>query len=357
NGPGVPRDFVDAVRKRPGMYVGDVGVYGLHHLVYFLLDAVFLDERRGECGGFELEVDAEGGLSLVAGGNVVPPEGMLEEAEGALFFRQPKTHGWAWANSLPVSLALSSRYQLDVWDQGRQWRLMGEQGRPRGGVSEVTPVEPVSVQGPRVLRVRLVPDATVLEVTTFDSERLSRRCRELTYLAPGLRARFIDHRTGEDSRLYYPGGITERLREMTADVPRRHAEPLSFDVSWETLRVRCALQWCEEGEGVWSYANTVWTRKQGVHVDGVFLALRGALAQLTGERVQDFLRSRLSRGLWALVAVDGPDERMAFKGPTKDLLAIEGLREAVQARLQPLLVEALREHPLRSWLVEQGLVL
>jgi DNA gyrase subunit B len=351
-----PVDFIDAVRMRPGMYVGDLGVYGLHHLVYFLLDAVFLDARRGECGDFGLEVGVDGGVSLLAMGNVIPGAELAEVVVGSFFFRQPKTHGWAWGNDLPVALALSARYQVDVWEQGRQWRLRGEQGRPSGEVSEVAPVEPLPIEGEgtRSMRVRLVPDATLFEVTTLDAERLSRRCRELAVLAPGLRARFSDHRTGEDTRLCYPGGITERLQELTADMPRLHAEPLAFDVQWEGLRVRCVLQWCEADGSVRSYANTVRTRRHGAHVDGVFLALRAALSVLTGERVPVFSRKQLERGLWAIIAADGPEERMSFAGPTKELLAIDGLKWAVRARLRPLLVEALREHPLTPWLVEHG---
>ncbi|MCP3144367.1 DNA topoisomerase subunit B [Pyxidicoccus xibeiensis] len=351
-----PAGIIEAVRKRPGMYVGDTGVYGLHHLVYFLLDAVFSEARRGECGDFSLEAGVDGSISLFSTSRIVPPGELVGMAVGHAFYMQPETYDWGWSNSVPVALALSSRYQVDLWSEGRQWCLLGEQGRPVDEPQEVTPAEPLPIEASRGMRIRVVPDATIFDKPAFDTEMLSRRCQELTTLAPGLRARFTDHRTGQHALLYYPRGLTQWLEERIQGLPRVHPEPLSFDVQWEGLRVRCTLQWCEVDGSVWSYANTVRTRRQGVHVDGVFLALRGALSELSGERVPVFSRPRLERGLMAIISADGPEERMSFKGPTKDLLATEGLKWAVRRLLRPVLVEALREHPLTPWLLEQGRV-
>ncbi|MFP2910739.1 DNA gyrase subunit B [Pyxidicoccus sp. 3LFB2] len=355
-GTSTPHDLIASARKRTGMYVGDTGVYGLHHLAYFLLDAVYWDARRGDCGDLALEVGADGALSLFSTSRFVDPAEMVEVVTGRGFHLTPMTRAWGWGNSLPVALALSSLYEVETWDGGRQWRLLGVQGRPSGDVVEVVPAEPPPVGDARGMRIRLIPDATIFEAPTFDVELLSRRCRELAFLAPRLRARVTDHRTGEATRMHYPLGITQRLQELTADVPRLHPEPLAFDVEWDGFRVRCALQWCEAEGAMYSYANTVRTRRQGVHVDGVYLALRGALSVLTGERTLLFSRRQLARGLRAIVAADGAEDRMTFAGPTRELLAIEGLAAAVGARLRPVLVEALREHPLTPWLVTHGRV-
>ncbi|MFP2929580.1 DNA gyrase subunit B [Pyxidicoccus sp. 3LG] len=349
-------DTIELVRKRPGMYVGGTDAYGLHHLVYFLLDAVFSDARRGECGDIALEVGTDGSLSLFSNCRVVPPPELAGVVQGSAFYRQPEAYAWEWGNHLPISLALASRYQVDVWEGGRQWRLLGRDGRPSAALAEVAPTEPMPVEAFRGMRIQLVPDASIFFGDfAFESERLFRRCQELAALAPGLRARFTDDRTGQHAQLHYPGGITQWLEERIQGLPRLHPEPLSFDVQWEGLRVRCALQWCEADDGdVWSYANTVRTRKNGAHVDGVFLALRNALSVLSGERVSVFSRPQLERGLMAIIAADGPEERMAFAGPTKELLAIEGLKWAVRRQLRPLLVDALRAHPLTPWLLEWG---
>ncbi|MCY1021134.1 DNA gyrase subunit B [Pyxidicoccus sp. MSG2] len=355
-----------STRMRPGMSVGDTGARGLHQLVHFMLDGVYSDARRGTCRDFTLEVDSDGALSVFATGRFAPPAELAEVVLGRVgqkmfrwmdWGRDSMIHDWGWGVGLPVALALSSRYEMDSWDGARQWHLSGVEGRPSGEPREVQPPEPLPIATEKGVRIRLVPDATLFDTTVFDAEKLSRRCRELAFLAPGVRARFTDHRTGESTRLHYAGGISERLLELTADVPRRHPEPLAFDVEWEGFRVRCSLQWCEAESGLWSYANTARTRGDGVHVDGVILALREALSVLTGEPVHVFSRARLERELRAIIAVDGSEDRLNFEGATRDrLLAIDGLGEAVNDLLRPRMVEALREHPLTSWLVTHGRV-
>jgi DNA gyrase subunit B len=346
--------FIELVRKRPGMYIGGTDDYGLYHLVWFLLDAVFSDARRGEGGDFTLEAGGDNAISLFATCRAVPPGDLPRVMVGDGFFQQPQAYAWGWSSYLPIVFALSSRFQLDVWTQGRQWRFQGARGQPSGEVSEVTPAEPLPAGVPEAMRVGFVPDADIFSGGgAYDEARLLERCRELAVLAPGVQARFIGHRPGQQAALHYPGGVAQWLGELTAGRRRLHPEPLAFDVSWEGLRLRCALQWCKGGGEVLSFANTVRTRRHGVHVDGVLQALRAAIVQLSGQRARAFSWPTLERGLAAIIALDGPEERMSFAGPTKELLAIEGLREAVRERLQPLLVEALREHPLTPRLVRR----
>ncbi|QSQ27934.1 DNA gyrase subunit B [Pyxidicoccus parkwayensis] len=348
------------------MYIGGTDALGLHHLAFFILDAIYADARRGACRDFTLEVGAEGAVSVFSTGRFAPPAELAEVARGlGMGQRTPLGPEWGpgsmlrdlgWGMQMPVSLALSSRYEVDTWDGARQWHLSGVDGSSSGEPREVQPAEPLPVTADSGIRIRLIPDATIFKVTTFDAELLTRRCRELTFLVPGLRARFTDHRTGQSTLLHYAGGVAERLLELTADVPCLHPEPLAFDVQWEGFRVRCALQWCEAGGSLWSYANTVRTRRDGAHVDGVFQALQETLSALSGEPVPSFSREMLEGGLRAIVAADGAEERMTFAGPTKDLLAIEGLAQAVAGQLRPALVETLRGHPLTRWLVAHGRV-
>lgn len=350
-------------RMRPEMVVGDRGVRGLHQLVHLLLDGVYSDARRGACRDFTLEVGADGALCLCSTGRSASPAELAEVVLGRVgqkmfqwmdWDRDSMIHDWGWSVSLPTALALSSRYELDSWDGARQWRLSGVDGHPMGKPREVQPAESPPIASEKGLRIRLVPDATLFETTVFDAEKLSRRCRELAVFAPGVRALFTDHRTGESTRLHYAGGLTERLLELTADVPRRHPEPLAFEVEWEGIRVRCALQWCEAEGDVWSYANTMRTHGDGVHVDGVLLALREALSVLTGEQVRAFSQASLGRGLRAIIAVDGSEDRMALEASTRRLLAIDDLGESLNDPLRPRMVKALREHPLLPWLVEHA---
>ncbi|WP_141590261.1 DNA gyrase subunit B [Myxococcus sp. AB056] len=342
----LPGGIVENVRKRPGMYCGDVGEYGLHHLVYFLLDVAYEEARRGECRDVVLEVGGDGSIALFCTSRTVTAENLVRVVTGAGILGHPPGDGWGWDSMLVVSLGLSSRYQVDIWADGRQWRLMGEHGHPQGEGAAVTPMEPMPVSAERGVRVHFVPDATIFEVLAFDRARLSRRCNELAALAPGLRVSFADLQRGERTLWHLPGGVAQWAHVLTQARPHLHPEPVAFDFTWDGLRVQCALQWCEDEDGmVLSFANTVRTVRHGAHVKGVTQALRGALAKLSGETRGAFPWERVAQGLTAIVAVSGPRRQMAFAGPTKELLAIPGLEEAIRKQLQPLFIELLREHP------------
>ncbi|AKQ64020.1 DNA gyrase subunit B [Myxococcus hansupus] len=340
------KDHVESMRKRPGMYCGDVGEYGLHHLVYFLLEVVYEEGRRGDCRDAVVELGGDGSVALFSTGSIVPAERLVDVALGADFLNEPPIDAWRWGSMLPVSLGLSSRYQVDVWAQGRQWRLLGAHGRPVGAVSEVTPLEPMPVSAAQGIRVHFVPDATIFEVLAFDSARLSRRCNELAALAPGLRVTYVDLQQGSRTPWHLPGGVAQWAHVLTEARGRLHPEPIAFDFAWEGLRIQCALQWSEDADlTLLSFANTVRTVRHGAHVDGLILALRGALAKLAGTLRREFPWSGVSQGLTAIIAVSGPPGEMKFAGPTKELLAIVGLEESVRRQLKLRLVEQLRGHP------------
>ncbi len=354
SGTDTPWDFVALARKRPGMFAGGTDAQALHQLVSFILDQVYSDAWKGACRDFVLEAGADGALTLCFTGHFVPPEELAEVVTGRRW-RLGWVPDWGWNSNLPVALALSSHYEVETWSGARQWRLSGSEGRLSGEPREVPPPESVPAGGSG-LRIRFLPDATIFESPTFDAEQLLRQCRELAFLLPGLGTRFTDPRTGESTRMFYAGGITERLVELTADMPRHHPEPLAFEVEWEGFRVRCALQWCEAEGRLWSHANLARTRLHGGHVEGVFQALLETLSALSGEGVRTFSRSLLKRGLWAIISADGDEARQTLAMSPPQQLSVEGLEQAVASRLQPLMVEALRGHPLTPWLVEHGRV-
>lgn len=331
--------FQEFVRQRPGMFVGDTLEYGLHHLVYFLLDEAYREALRGECGEVSVALDADGGVSVFDSAPLVRPEALVWEVTEDPLRRDERPFSY-----LPVVCALSSRFQIDLWEHGHQWRLRGERGLPTGDVEQVRPAAAVPEGAARGTRVSFLPDDSIFEVLDFNPEWLERRCRELAMLVPGLRARFSSVGGGEFV-MVYPRGIEQRVEELTAGAQRLHAKPLVFDVSDKELRVRCALQWCASGGELLSFANTVRTRGHGVHVSGLFMALREAVAANSRRPARKLRRNHLARGLTAIIAVEGPDREMHFQGPTKSVLGIPGLREAVARQLAPLLEEALRAHP------------
>ncbi|RJS22373.1 DNA gyrase subunit B [Corallococcus sp. H22C18031201] len=340
--------FLESVRHRPGMYVGDIREYGLHHLVYFLMNALFDEARGGAHRDVVLEVGEDASsVSFFCTEAGVSPAGLSARIESGS--HSPSSAVGFWNHALPIVCALSSRFQVDLWTEEAQWRLGSVNGEaPSPGVL-LEARTPAPVEHSRGMCVMFTPDASIFESTVFDAERLFRRCHELAVLVPGTRVRFIHRPSGRDESLCYPGGLGQWASELSAGLQPMHPEPLVFDVTWDGLRVRCALQWCESDGRVESFANTVKTRRHGVHVDGVFRALRSALIHLTGS-TRGFTPTRLSRGLIAVISVEGDEQRMKFAGPTKELLAIKRLDKGVRNLLRPRLIEALRDHPVLSHL-------
>jgi DNA gyrase subunit B len=335
-----PSQSVAIVRKRPGLYVGDTGQYGLSHLIYFLLDAAVAEARGGTLQQMSLCLGEDGSVEFLDDGQPVPLEILPDlltrlEMNPAVGAYEPLRF-----ETLCV-FALSEHFELEAWDETRRWRLMG-----RAGVLQERP-SPEPLQGfvpptPQGTRVRFIPDRTLFQPgVMFDVRRMHLRCRELAGLTPGLSVHFRSARLQE--QLQYPRGLADLVDELTQAQLVQLETPLACEAQWEDFGVRCALQWTVGPDcRVWSFANTVRTRKGGRHVEGLLDALGVAMAQVRRHK-RPWPPKRLLPGLTLIVAVDGPNSRVSFAGPTKDLLATEGLREGVASVLAPVLERALRE--------------
>lgn len=329
----------EAVRKRPVMYLGGTDTLGLHRSVELLLDEPFASARRGECGEIQVELRPEGGVSVFDSGPLVPRETLVQETrdEG---LQLGFTRGW----DLVVVCMLSSRFQVDQWEGGLQWRLRGERGVPSGLFHPVLPTEPVPGGASRGTRVDFMPDASLLDVTDFDPERLLGLCRRLAFLAPGLRVRFAAPARGLAFALHYPGGIRQRVAELTADHPRPHPEPLVFELWAGEVRVQCALQWSDSDGALLSFVNCMEPQaygvRYGVPVEQLFRALRTAFVSLPGKGHLRGTHPRLKRGLTAILTTSTSDLFQHSR-----LRSLPDLSGAMARRLKPLLKQALKEHP------------
>ncbi|OJT24165.1 hypothetical protein BO221_13335 [Archangium sp. Cb G35] len=331
----------EVVRKRAALYLGDTESSGLHQLVRMFLDVVFKHARRGEHRGASLRLREDGSLCLFDPGPILPPEQLLQCIQG---------REWpsGWGLCLPVVFALSSRFQVDMWDGGRQWRAQGARGIVSNEPAEVAPAEPVPGDAARGVRIDFFPDPGIFQEHVLEVERILQHCRELAFLIPGLRIHFTEPQ-GVEREVHYPGGLAQRVEELTRNLPRLHPHPLAFDVQWNDVRVRCALQWCESDGRIQSFANERCTTEHGQHVEGVIRALRVALVTLAGGETSDYPGTRLMRGLVALITAEGP--RLRFKSVACTQLDVKGLDLAVKKRMRPLMVKALRDHPLLPRLV------
>ncbi|MFP2956801.1 DNA gyrase subunit B [Myxococcus sp. 1LA] len=344
-----PSTAIFSVRKRPGMYCGDMGVNGLHQLVQFFIDAVYEEARRGERGDLVLEAGEDGSVTLFSTSSIGPATQLARMAtQGFSHLEVTFDNLHMWRVTLPIILALSSRYQLDQWADGQQWRLLGEQGQPLGAPLEVTPREPMPVPAERGLRIHLIPDPTLFEARAFDLARLASSCNALAALVPGLRVCFADLRSGERTRWHLPGGLAQWADHLTEGRSRLHAKPLFFETECRDFRIQGALQWCDEEAGeLLSFANAERLPMETFFMRGVARALRGAMAELAGaSSTKPFPWERVARELTGLISMNGDNDRMRFSSPAHHYLNDPVLAQDIHKELQTALVKTLREHQL-----------
>ncbi|PTL81996.1 hypothetical protein [Vitiosangium sp. GDMCC 1.1324] len=344
----LPLDVV-AARRRPGMYLGDTGAYGLSRLVDFLLHAAMAEERGGHLQRLHLSLGQDGSLELLEDGRPLPPELLPDiltrRRMGSMFDMERPPYASLRSELLWV-FALSEQYELEAWEDARRWHLRGQ----AGVIHEHPTPEPLQgarLPGPRGTRVKLTPDRTLFQPgITFDARSLHLRCRELAGLMPGLCVHF--HSARLEEQIQYPRGLADLVDELTLYTLPRMATPLVVETRWEDFRVRCALQWTQGPDcQVWSFVNTVRTRKGGSHVQGALDALGAAMAQVSRHK-KPWPHERLLPGLTLMVAVDGPPSRMGLEAPGQERFHAQGLREGVASILAPVLVQAMRDidgHP------------
>lgn len=315
-------DVVAVIRKRPGMYIGDTGRNGLAHLAYFALDIHFALTRPNRLDAI---LQRNGTLTIRSDACPSVPMEILERLEEC-DFRPFNVEDWAW-ELLCVS-ALSSKFRI-CWRNERSGTVWtGRQGRVIRGASTLA-------KGLPFFETAFAPDPLIFEGQWFDFTSLVARVQELAPLFPGVRVRARDLRSGAEFASTCPDGLTT-LVSWWAGVRTRLPKPVVVDETWQGVRIRAALQWAfpnPYGRIVVSYANTVRTRGGGSHELGLVRAI-------------DALKERRfdvsNEGLIAAIAVDGPRNSLRFRGPTRDVLAVDRLEQAVFERVTHAVTKALQ---------------
>ncbi len=314
-------DLIARIRLRPGMYLGGTDGRGLHHLAYMMLD--FALGTAGPRDVTEVVLSLGGSNALMLEDNGAPPSPEVLAAAAA----GEEDGGLAERWTLTTVLALSSGYVVEAWSERAHLAWRGRQGR-RVAQGPPPAGERLAAEG-RGTRITLTPEPGIFEDVTWDARRLLLRLRELAPLFPRIRFTFRSPRK-RPVKVAYPGGVAQRVKELSESREPMHPEPLVVEASWEDMTVRAALQWTWKKGNVSSFANTVTTRLYGSHVEAIFDALCIALEV---ERPRPFLRSSLAEGLVAIIACDAPARRLEIAGPTREVLDVDGLREGVREAL------------------------
>jgi DNA gyrase subunit B len=348
---------LEAVRKRPAMYIGDTGTYGLHHLVYEAVDNSVDEALAGYCDSIKVILHSDGSCSVGDNGRGIPTEIHKESgrpaaevvltvlhAGGKFEHSAYKVSGGLHGVGISVVNALSEWLELEIRRQGKVWTQRYEYGAPQG---EITAGEKTTKHG---TIVRFKPDTKIFEETTFSFDTLSNRLRELAFLNKGLKIVIEDERDGRSHTFLYKGGIIEFIKHLNQNKTPIHPKVLFFEGKKDNIEVEVALQY-NDGyqESVFSFANNINTREGGTHLTGFRAALTGTISNYA--KANGFLKSfkgdvsgdDVREGLTAVVSVRIPDPQ--FEGQTKAKLGNSDVKGLVQQIVNDRLGEAFEEDP------------
>ena len=360
---------LEAVRKRPGMYIGSTGERGLHHLVYEVVDNSVDEALAGYCSTIEVTLLEGNGVRVVDDGRGIPVDVMESEGRPALEVVLTVLHaggkfgGGGYAVSgglhgvgLSVVNALSSRLEVEVRRQGYVWRQQYEVGVPTADLSRDEPSDDHGTT------VTFWPNPEIFETTTFDFETLRSRFQQYAFLNKSLSISLIDARSDhadEDGtapavQFKYDGGLVDYVRNLNSSKKTETVHPDVIDFEAEDterrLSVEIAMQWTTAySESVHTYANTINTHEGGTHEEG----FRAALTTLVNEyaRNRGLLKEKddnltgddIREGLTAVVSIKLGEPQ--FEGQTKTKLGNTEAKAFVQRVVRSQLTDWFDAHP------------
>jgi DNA gyrase subunit B len=350
---------LEAVRKRPGMYIGSTGERGLHHLVYEVVDNSVDEALAGVCDHISVTLLADGGVRVVDNGRGIPVDRHPVEKRPAVEVVLTTLHaggkfdGKSYAVSgglhgvgVSVVNALSTRLDVEVRRDGHVWTQSYEGSRPTGPLQKGRPTREHGTT------ITFWADPAIFETTTYSFETLSRRLQEMAFLNRGLTIVLRDERDEEPVEVVYryDGGIEDFVRHLNATKEPIHRSVIGFGVESDGMAVEVAMQWnASYGESVYTFANTINTHEGGTHEEGFRAALTGVVNRYATEK--KLLREKDDRltgddireGLAAIVSVKLANPQ--FEGQTKTKLGNTEAKSFVQKACNDWLADWLERNP------------
>lgn len=358
---------LEAVRKRPGMYIGDTNINGLHHMVYEVVDNSIDEAMAGHCNAISITLTSEGSAIIEDNGRGIPvdmhPTENLPAATvvltvlhaGGKFDKDTyKVSGGLHGVGVSVVNALSRRLIMTIKRDGNIYRQEFEKGIP------TTALEIIGKTKEHGTTIEFFPDGEVMEVLEFDSEILIKRFKEMAYLNHNITISFTDEKSGKREKYHFEGG----LKQFVEDINKKPllSEIISFEVSDEELEAEIALAYNEGyDEKVLSFVNNIRTPDGGTHEAGFRAGLSRAIisyidananarekdSKVTGDDVRE--------GLVAIISTKVMEPQ--FEGQTKGKLGSSFVKPIIQKLTYEKLVKFFEENPIQAKAIMQKALL
>ncbi len=350
---------LEAVRRRPGMYIGTTDVRGLHHLVYEVVDNSVDEALAGHCDTIDVRIGADQRVTVVDNGRGIPVDTVKATAKSALETVLTVLHAGAkfggggykvsgGLHGVGVSVvnALSEHLSAEVRRDGGRFIQEFGRGLPVGKMRKVG----TSAPSERGTTISFLPDATIFDSLNYEFGTLAQRFREMCYLTKGLRIRFVDEREDREYSFYFEGGIVSFVRHLNMHRPVIHQRPIYAERQLNGVNIEVALQYFDgQTESAFFFANNINTIDGGTHQTGFRTALTRTLndyarkAGLLKEADPNLTGEDVREGLTAIVSVKLPEPQ--FEGQTKTRLGNAEVTPLVAMVTSEALTQYLEENP------------
>ncbi|MDP2400728.1 MAG: DNA topoisomerase (ATP-hydrolyzing) subunit B [Actinomycetota bacterium] len=350
---------LEAVRKRPGMYIGSTGPKGLHHLVYEVVDNSVDEALAGHCTAIDVTIHPDNSVTVIDNGRGIPVDKhpklkkptvevvlTVLHAGGKFGGDGYKVSGGLHGVGVSVVNALSEKLSIHVKRDGKIWSQDFAYGKPQG---TLTPTGTSKATG---TTITFWPDASIFEAVDFDFDTLATRFRETAFLNKNLKIVLTDERELEPRReeFRYAGGIVDFVKYLNEPKETLHHKVIYFEAETADGHVEVAMQWNSGySDAVLAFANNINTHEGGTHLDG----FKNALTRTVNDyaRRQNILKEKddnlsgedIREGLAAIISVKLRDPQ--FEGQTKTKLGNPEMRGFVQTAMTQAFAEYLEENP------------
>ena len=348
---------LEAVRKRPAMYIGSTGAQGLHHLVYEIVDNSIDEALAGHCDQVNVTIHIDDSVTVVDNGRGIPVDRhesgksaaevvlTVLHAGGKFDNESYKVSGGLHGVGVSVVNALSETLELEIWRNGQVYRQTYERGTPTGDL-EVT-----GTTKKRGTKVTFKPDGQIFETMEFSFDTLAQRLRELAFLNGGVTITIDDERDGKAHKFLYEGGIVSFVQYLNTNKASVNEKPIYMRGEKDGIDVEIALQWNDGyAETLYSFANNINTHEGGTHLSGFRAALTRTVNSYAAKNnlTKDLKDATISgddirEGLTAVISVKIP--RPQFEGQTKTKLGNTEVKGIVETIVNDKLGAFLEQNP------------